>query len=184
MPFRMSARSVAAIGGSRPQPPWLARSVHRRRPPARSKLARSGDDACPLVARVEVTSRRPSNASGEMSARCSTGRPCDCACHTSAASSRSITNRSPIVSASRCCRASCDKFALVIALAGNLAVERGDQRIFVQPRDQCDRVRHFGERKRPSVRVNLRCHALRLKLDLAVKPSRTTTTSMSVVPLG
>ena len=38
----------------------------------------------------------------------------------------------------------------------DFSIEPLDQRVFVQPCDQCDRVRHFGERKCPPLRVNLR----------------------------
>ena len=82
-----------------------ARSVHRH-PPTMSKAC-SGDVPGDGLARGAVTSRTPSNATGLMSALCSTGRFRAIADQTSAASSRSTANRSAIASASRRCRASC-----------------------------------------------------------------------------
>ena len=65
---------------------------------------------------------------------------------------------------------------LVIGLAGNLAVERGDQRVFVQPCDKSDRVRHFfGEPNRTgSSIVYLRLDALRLEFHRPIQFHETT----------
>jgi hypothetical protein len=55
----------------------------------------SGDVPGNGLARGAVPSRTPSNATGLMSALCSTGRFCDIADQTNQLSSRSIASRSP-----------------------------------------------------------------------------------------
>lgn len=75
-------------------------------------------------ARGAATSRMPSSASGEMSVRCSMGKPCACTDHANQLSSGSTLNRSAIVSASAFWRASCVEAALSSA---SLAVARGDR---------------------------------------------------------
>jgi hypothetical protein len=93
----------------------------------------SGAVAGSPLKRGAVTIRRPSSASALMSARCSHGGPCACACQTSAASCRSMSRKSPITSASAFWRAPCDKTALS---SHSLALSRSSATIIAS-------LRHF-----------------------------------------
>jgi hypothetical protein len=113
--------------------PPAARSVFHH--PTKLIIACSGDDdpndgtACGVV-----INRKPSSATGLMSALCSTGNRSSIARHVNAASSRSTASRSPIVSASAFSRASWLKLA---ASSLSLSISASIRSLPSEPPDYC-----------------------------------------------
>jgi len=115
-----------------------------------------------------VISRTCIIAIGEQSALNSHGKPSSIADHVSAHSCLSTANRLACASAVRTSRSACESAASSSLSASISASSRFDQRIVVQPSDQRDLVRHFGERECALLGIGYALHLNLRPDDLAI----------------